>query len=137
MRRKVTAPGVAMPAISNGSPLGSLMLTRAVMMPSAAIAAETTLTLMPGRMKLIRFWSAAWGRTCPLELAFRAAPEDLWATRGATCAANARIHIVKNALRERTILRDSLAHTVSARAQRRRNVRGASSSNKDNQTLLF
>src|SRR5437763_11559509 len=137
MRRKVTAPGVAMPAISNGRPLGSLMVTRAVMVPSAAIAAETTFTAMPGRMKLIRFWSAAWGRTCPLELAFRAPPEALCATKGATCADSARIHIVKNVLRERTIARLLDSHGFGPGTTPDKRPWSFHLNNKDNQTLLL
>ena len=99
MKRTVIAPGVVTPYISNGRPLGSVSVTRAVIVPSLAIAAETILTATPGRMKLIRFWSAACGRTCPVGPALRARSDALCATSGADSTANNRMPMVKNDLR--------------------------------------
>ena len=53
MKRTVIAPGVVTPYISSGRPFGSVSVTRAVIVPSLAMAAEAILTAMPGRMKLI------------------------------------------------------------------------------------
>ena len=99
MKRTVIAPGVVTPYISSGRPLGSVSVTRAVIVPSLAIAAEAILTVMPGRMKLIVFWSAACGRTYPLGPAIRTRSDALCATSGAATTANNRMPVMKDDLR--------------------------------------
>src|SRR6478735_5441685 len=51
MNASDTGPGVVIPSLSSGSPFGSVMVTRAVIVPSAATLADTILPTMPGRME--------------------------------------------------------------------------------------
>ena len=51
MRLTETEPGVTTPSRSSATPLGSVSLIRALIVPSAAMLAAVTFMTSPGRMK--------------------------------------------------------------------------------------